>query len=97
MGSSRSYMSPNVYAFLNAEMIVVNVISGVLTPVEVQRFERDYAILFNATMSVPVEQGVSVWIGGRYDLESGTFTPPPSPEPEPEIVEETTNAAAPNE
>jgi hypothetical protein len=83
------------YAFLNANSIVVNLISGALSAQQKAQFLRDYAILFGAVDFVGVEDGVPVWMGGSYDPDSGTFTPPPSPEPEPEpIEEEPTNDAA---
>ena len=71
------------YAFLNADGIVVNVITGALTDKQLSQFLSDYATLFGATQVVAVEPGASVWIGGTYT--EGVFAPPP-PQP-PEIVE----------
>jgi hypothetical protein len=45
-------------------------------------------VLFGAESIVAVDADTAVWIGGSYDSESGTFTPPPAPEPEPEPIEE---------
>jgi hypothetical protein len=73
------------YAFINAESIVVQVITGALNAAQQAQFLRDYATLFGATAIIEVEQGTSVWIGGTYT--DGVFTEPPQPEPLPEIVE----------
>lgn len=79
------------YAFLNAESIVVNVITGTLTAQQLDQFLRDYAKLFGATQVIAVDAATAVWIGGSYT--GGEFLPPPAPEPEPapepapEIVE----------
>jgi hypothetical protein len=73
------------YAFINAESIVVQVITGTLNAAQQAQFLRDYATLFGATAIIEVEQGTSVWIGGTYT--DGLFTEPPQPEPLPEIVE----------
>jgi hypothetical protein len=73
------------YAFINAESIVVQVITGALNAAQQAQFLRDYATLFGATAIIEVEQGTSVWIGGTYT--DGLFTEPPQPEPLPEIVE----------
>jgi hypothetical protein len=73
------------YAFINADSIVVQVITGALNPAQQAQFLRDYAVLFGATAIIEVEQGTSVWIGGTYT--DGVFTEPPQPEPLPEIVE----------
>jgi len=72
------------YAFIDANGIVVNVISGALAPIEQQRFLADYRVLFGAESIVAVDADTAVWIGGSYT--DGTFTAPPQPEPEP-IVE----------
>lgn len=64
------------FAFVNAEMVVVQAIGGDLSPEQVATFEHDYGILFGAEFSVPVLEGVDVWIGGRYNPEDGTFVPP---------------------
>jgi hypothetical protein len=73
------------YAFLNADGIVVNVITGALTDKQLSQFLSDYAILFGATQVIPVGAEQAVWIGGSYT--DGVFAPPPVPEPMPEILE----------
>jgi len=78
-------MSHKRYAFINAESIVVQVITGTLNAAQQAQFLRDYATLFGATAIIEVEQGTSVWIGGTYT--DGVFTEPPQPEPLPEIEE----------
>lgn len=84
-------MSPSGYAFINAEMIVVNAIGGSLTPEQLEMFERDYRVLFGAEFSIPVFEGTVVWVGGRYNQETGEFIKPIDSEPEsqfePEIME----------
>jgi hypothetical protein len=79
-------MLPSGYAFLNADSIVVNVISGTLNEQQQAQFLRDYAILFGATQIVEVETDTAVWIGGSYT--DGTFNEPPAPEPLPEPLPE---------
>jgi hypothetical protein len=79
-------MLPSVYAFINAENLVVNVISGALTQAQQTQFLRDYGILFGAVAIVEVEPDTAVWIGGSYT--DGQFTPPPAPEPLPEVLPE---------
>jgi len=69
------------YAFLDSSNTVVQVIVGELNEEQQQVFLRDYAILFNATQIVAVEDDRSVWIGGSYT--DGEFTPAPEPQPEP--------------
>ena len=69
------------YAFVNANGIVVNVISGPLTSSEQARFLNDYRALFGAEQIIEVDAETSVWIGGSYT--DGVFTEPPAPEPEP--------------
>ena len=66
------------YAFLNAESIVVNVITGTLTAQQLDQFLSDYATLFGATQVIAVDTATAVWIGGLYSLVDG-FTPPPPP------------------
>ena len=73
------------YAFLNAEGIVVNLITGKLTAQQLDQFLSNYATLFGATQVIPVDAATAVWIGGSYT--DGAFAPPPAPEPVPEIVE----------
>lgn len=93
-----SSTSPKGFAFVNAEMIVVNAIGGNLTPQQVARFEADYRVIFGAEFAIPVYDDTPIYIGGSYDPDSGTFSPPPPAEPEPDpIVEETTNDDAPIE
>ena len=76
------------YAFIDANGVVVNLISGTLNPIEQQRFLADYRILFGAEQIIEVDSGTPVWIGGSYT--DGVFTAPPEPEPittptEPEV------------
>ena len=58
---------------------------GDLDEKQLAAFERDYAILFGAEFYVPVLEDVTVWIGGRYNPETGAFAPP-DPQPTEEIV-----------
>ena len=74
------------YAFINANGIVVNVISGALSEIEQQRFLADYRALFGAQSIVAVDADTAVWIGGSYT--DGTFIAPPEPEPVPEVLPE---------
>ena len=73
------------YAFLNADGIVVNLITGTLTAQQLDQFLSDYATLFGATQVIAVDAATAVWIGGSYT--EGVFAPPPAPEPLPEILE----------
>ncbi len=73
------------YAFINADSIVVQVITGALNPAQQAQFLRDYSVLFGAVAIVEVEPDTKVWIGGAYT--DGVFAPPPQPEPLPETVE----------
>ena len=73
------------YAFINADRIVVQVITGALNPAQQEQFLRDYSVLFGAVAIIAVEPDTKVWIGGAYT--DGAFAPPPQPEPLPEIVE----------
>lgn len=75
----------NRYAFLNADGIVVNVITGALTDEQQAQFLRDYSILFGATAIIAVDEATPVWIGGSYT--DGVFTTP-APEPQPEPLPE---------
>ena len=68
------------YAFINADSVVVQTISGQLDAAQQAQFLRDYRVLFGATVVVEVESDTSIWIGGSYT--DGVFTPPPAPEPE---------------
>jgi hypothetical protein len=70
------------YAFIDANGIVVNVISGALSEAQQAQFLSDYGVLFGATQIVAVDADTSVWIGGSYT--DGTFTAPPTPT-EPEV------------
>lgn len=69
-------MSPSGFAFVNADLIVVQAIGGDLNAKQLEQFERDYAVLFGSEFSVPVMEGVTVWIGGTYNPETGQFAPP---------------------
>ena len=80
-------MLPDGYAFVNADMVVVNAIGGSLTDAQLIRFERDYAVLFGAEFSVPVYAGTTAWIGGVYNPETGEFSQPV--EVEPPIIDST--------
>jgi hypothetical protein len=75
-------MLPSVYAFINADNLVVNVISGALDTQQQAQFLRDYGILFGATQIIEVGPDTAVWIDGTYS--GGEFLPPPVPEPLPE-------------
>lgn len=77
-------MSPKGFAFVDAEMIVVNAIGGELDERQLIQFESDYRALFGAEFSVPVFEGQTVWVGGRYNPDTGEFSPPdPQPDPLP--------------
>lgn len=78
-------MSHKRYAFINAENIVVQLITGTLSAAQQAQFLQDYAALFGAVAIVEVEPDTVVYIGGSYT--DGAFTLPPQPEPLPEIVE----------
>jgi hypothetical protein len=80
-------MSPKFYAFINAEMTVVQLIVGALNDSQLAQFERDYRIIFGAEFCVPVYDEKPIYLGGSYDPDSGVFSPPPSPEPE-VVIEE---------
>ena len=71
-----SYTRVSGYAFINADLVVVNAIGGDLDETQLTQFQRDYAALFGAEFSVPVLDDVTVWIGGCYDPETGEFFPP---------------------
>lgn len=62
------------YAFLNSSNIVVNCISGPLTPAQQEQFLRDYSALFGATQIIEVEDSTIVWGGGTYT--DGQFQEP---------------------
>jgi hypothetical protein len=84
------------YAFSDIYGTVVQIIDGHLDLQQQQQFLNDYRVLFGATMIVTVDEDIAVWIGGSYDANSGTFSPPPSPEIQP-IIEEIANDHAPIE
>ncbi len=48
------------YAFINADSIVVQVITGALNPAQQAQFLRDYVTLFGAVAIIEVEQGTKV-------------------------------------
>lgn len=78
------------YAFINNESLVVNVIIGTLSEVQLQLFLHDYAVLYGATEWIAVDAESDVSRGYVYDADSNTFTLPPSepqPEPLPEVQE----------
>lgn len=85
-----------IYAFINADGIVVQSITGSLDENQLARFLSDQRALFGAESFVIVDDDRTVWIGGSYDASSGTFSPPPSPEPEP-VIEEIVNGDTPIE
>lgn len=70
------------YAFVNANGIVVQVVSGQLDAKTQAQFLRDYRTLFGAEQIVEVDAATLVWIGGTYT--DGVFAEPPQPEPAPE-------------
>jgi len=70
------------YAFLNAESIVVNVISGTLSAAQQAQFLRDYGIIYGAVAVIEIDAETRVWKGGAYT--DGVFNEPPAPEPQPE-------------
>ena len=77
---------PKKYAFINAEGLVVNVITGTLDAKTQAQFLSDYGTLFGAVAIVELEMDVCVWIGGSYT--GGVFAEPPQPEPVPEPLPE---------
>jgi hypothetical protein len=76
-----------IYAFVNADKIVVQSITGSLDENQLARFLEDQRALFGADSFVIVGDDRTVWIGGSYDSDSGVFSPPPSTEPEPIVVD----------
>jgi hypothetical protein len=80
-----SSMSPK-HAYLNADGIVVQVISGAVDGATHDRFLADYGVLFGAVRCIRVDAQTPVWIGGSYT--DGVFAPPPVPEPLPEPLPE---------
>lgn len=73
-----SSMSPK-HVYLNADDLVVQVISGAVNGATHDQFLADYGVLFGAVRCVRVEDETPVWIGGSYT--DGVFAPPPAPEP----------------
>lgn len=71
------------YAFINADSIVVQVISGALNVEQQEQFLRDYSVIFGAVQIIEVEDDTRIWIGGRYDSDAGFLPPAPQPQPEP--------------
>ena len=76
------------HVYLNAEDVVVQVISGGVDGVAHDALLRDYGVLFGAVRCIRIEDERPVWIGGSYT--DGEFTPPPAPpvEPEPQLEPE---------
>ena len=74
------------HAYLNADGIVVQVITGAVDGATHDRFLADYGVLFGAVRCVRVDAETPVWIGGSYT--DGVFAPPPEPEPLPEPLPE---------
>ena len=76
------------HVYLNADGIVVQVITGAVDGATHDRFLADYGVLFGAVRCVRVDAETPVWIGGSYT--DGEFTPPPAPpvEPEPQLEPE---------
>jgi len=82
-----------IYAFVNADEVVVQTIIGDLSEAQLARFLADQGALFGATSFVIVDDDRAVWIGGSYDAGSGAFSPPPIAEPE-LVIEEIVNVDA---
>jgi hypothetical protein len=78
-------MSANGYAFVNADLVVVNAIGGELDEKQLTQFEHDYGVIFDAEFSVPVYEGTTVWVGGRYNPNTGEFSPPVEPESQEQV------------
>jgi hypothetical protein len=74
------------HVYLDAQDIVVQVISGALEGPTHDQFLADYGVLFAAVRCVRVDAETPVWIGGSYT--DGVFAPPPVPEPLPEPLPE---------
>ena len=70
------------YVFINADGIVVQVITGALDAKTQAQFLSDYRTIFGAEQIVEVDAATLVWIGGTYT--DGVFAEPPQPEPAPE-------------
>lgn len=76
------------HAYLNADGVIVQVISGAVDGDAHDALLADYSVLFGAVSCVRVEDDRAIWIGGSYT--DGEFTPPPAPpvEPEPQLEPE---------
>ena len=74
------------YAFINADSVVVQTISGQLDAAQQAQFLWDYRVLFGAVAVLEVDAEMPVWIGGSYT--DGEFQAPPAPEPAPEPLPE---------
>lgn len=76
------------HVYLNAEDVVVQVISGGVDGAAHDALIRDYGVLFGAVRCIRIEDERPVWIDGSYT--DGEFTPPPAPpvEPEPQLEPE---------
>lgn len=74
------------HVYLNAQDIVVQVITGGVDGAAHDALLRDYNFLYGAVRCVRVEDRRPVWIGGSYT--DGVFAPPPEPEPLPEPLPE---------
>jgi hypothetical protein len=75
------------HAYLDANGVVVQVISGAVDGAAHDALLSDYGVLFGAVRCVRVDADTPVWIGGSY--ADGVFAPPPVPEPLPEPALET--------
>jgi hypothetical protein len=74
------------HVYLNADDIVVQVISGAVDGAAHDALLRDYGFLYGAVRCVRVDGETQVWTGGSYT--DGVFVPPPAPEPLPEPLPE---------
>ena len=71
------------HAYIDANGLVVQIISGAVDGAAHDALLRDYGALYGAVRCIRVDAETPVWIGGTYDEATG-FTPPPAPEPQPE-------------
>ena len=74
------------HAYLNADDVVIQVISGGLEGEAHDLMLRDYKILFGAVRCVRVDDDRPIFMGGTYT--DGEFLPAPEPEPAPEPLPE---------
>ena len=74
------------HAYIDANGLVVQIISGALDGAAHDALLRDYAFLSGAVRCVRVEDETPIWIGGSYT--DGVFAAPPEPEPLPEPLPE---------